>query len=93
MTSVLTRIDANVDSRCLTASMNKQGCAVYTEDAPKPYLVIDLDHPNVPVRPSARKCDCLFLAEDSNRRRLLVVPLELKGTGLTGASALWRAGP
>ena len=79
------RIDASVDSRGITDSMNKQGCAVHTENAPEPSLVIDLDHPNAPIRGNARKCDYLFLAEDSTPKRLLVVPVELKSTGLNPA--------
>lgn len=65
--------------------MNKQGCAVHTEDAPEPWLVIDLDHPAAPVGGSARKCDYLFLAEESTPKRLLVVPVELKSSGLNSA--------
>ena len=65
--------------------MNKQGCAVHTEHAPEPSLVIDLDHPTAPVRGNARKCDYLFLAEDSTPKRLLVVPVELKSIGLNPA--------
>ena len=65
--------------------MNKQGCAVHTEHAPEPSLVIDLDHPTAPVRSNARKCDYLFLAEDSTPKRLLVVPVELKSIGLNPA--------
>ena len=85
MTSVLTGIDAKVDSRCRTTVLNKQGCEVDSEGAPAPRLVIDMDHPNAPVG-RARKCDYLLLAEDANPQRLLVVPLELKSTGLNPAS-------
>ena len=85
MTSVLTGIDAKVDSGCLTKAMNKQGCEVGSEGAPVPRRVIDMDHPNAPVG-HARKCDYLLLAEESSPWRLLVVPLELKSTGLNPAS-------
>lgn len=85
MTSVLTGIDAKVDSRCLTKAMDKQGCEVGSIGAPAPRRVIDMDHPDAPVE-RARKCDYLLLAEDANPRRLLVVPLELKSTGVNPAS-------
>ena len=65
--------------------MNKQGCSVPTNDAPTPFRVIDMDHSEAPVKPSARKCDYLFLAADTDRPGLLVVPLELKSTGLNPA--------
>ena len=82
---MLERIDERVDSRCMTDTMNKQGCSVPTNDAPTPFRVIDLDHSAAPVKPSARKCDYLFLAADNYRPGLLVVPLELKSTGLNPA--------
>ena len=85
MTSVLAGIDAKVDSGCLTKAMNKQGCEVGYEGAPESWLVIDMDHRNAPVE-RARKCDYLLLAEESSPRRLLVVPMELKSTGLNPAS-------
>ena len=85
MTSVLTGIDAKIDSRCLTAALNKQGCEVGSEGLPALWRVIDMDHPNAPVE-RARKCDYLLLAEESNPWRLLVMPLELKSTGLDPAS-------
>ena len=85
MTSVLTGIDAKVDSRCLTKAMDKQGCEVGSIGAPAPRRVIDMDHPDAPVE-RARKCDYLLLAEDANPRRLVVVPLELKSTGVNPAS-------
>ena len=82
---MLERIDERVDSRCMTSTMNKQGCSVRTNDAPTPFRVIDLDHSAAPVKPSARKCDYLFLAADTDLPGLLVVPLELKSTGLNPA--------
>ena len=85
MTSVLAGIDAKGDSGCLTKAMNKQGCEVGYEGAPESWRVIDMDHPNAPVE-RARRCDYLLLADESSRRRLLVVPLELKSTGLNPAS-------
>ena len=73
VTSALTGIDAKIDSRCLTAALNKQGCEVGSEGLPALRRVIDMDHPNAPVE-RARKCDYLLLAEESNPRRLLVMP-------------------
>ena len=85
MSSALARVDARVDPGCLVKSMDKNGCAVDTVDAPKPCRIIDMDHPAAPVGPNAAKCDYLFLAEPGNRRPLWVVLLELKSTGLNAS--------
>ena len=85
---MLALIDERVDARCMVTTMNKQGCTVDTDDAPVPCRVIDMDHSAAPADPSDRKCDYLFLAADAGRRRILVVPLELKSTGLNPASVV-----
>ena len=72
----------------MAETMNKQGCAVGVNDAPAPFRVIDLDHSEAPVGRSARKCDYLFLAADSSRHGLFVVPLELKSSGLKPATVV-----
>ena len=41
-----------------------------------------MDHPAAPVEAAARKCDYLWLGTAADGKRLWVVPLELKGTGL-----------
>lgn len=82
MSAALAAIDQRIDSNCLVSSMVKGGCTVDTADAPEPFRIIDLDDAAAPVRPNAPKCDYLFLAETNDGRRLWVVPLELKATGL-----------
>lgn len=83
---MLERIDRRVDARCMTETMNKQGCAVDTDGAPAPYRVIDMDHATAPVDSSARKCDYLFFAEEAGRPGILAAALELKNTGLNAAT-------
>ena len=82
---MLEQIDKRVDARCVTQTMNKQGCSVCVDDAATPFRVIDMDHSTAPVGSRARKCDYLYLAADSDRPTMLVVPLELKSTGLNPA--------
>ena len=82
MSSALARIDQRVDASCIVTSMSKNACSVETSGAPSPSRIIDMDSPMAPVKPSAVKCDYLFLAEPGSRQPLWVVPLELKGTGL-----------
>lgn len=83
MSSALSAVDQRIDSRCLVRSMDKGSCAVGTDGVHEPFRIIDLDHPAAPVRPTARKCDYLFLAEADDGGGLRhVVPLELKATAL-----------
>ena len=72
----------------MTEAMNKQGCSVGTDGAPSPHRIIDMDHPAAPVEANARKCDYLFLAAEEGGPGVLVVPLELKSTGLNAASVV-----
>ena len=84
---MLERIERDY-SRCMTKTMNKQGCSVETNGAPAPFCLIDMDRPEAPERRAAGKCDYLFLAADSGRSGLWVVPLELKSTGLRPATVV-----
>ena len=87
MSSALSAVDQRIDFRCLVSSMDKGGCAVGTDGVREPFRIIDLDHPAAPVRPTARKCDYLFLAEADNGHDLRhVVPLELKATALSAGT-------
>ena len=94
MTAPLERLDERIDPGCLVEGCSRPGCAVGLEGAPSPYRLIDLDHPDSPARPSATRCDYLFIGEADGGARLHVVPLELKSSGIrVGAvSSQLRAG-
>lgn len=70
-----------VDPACCVETMTSRGCAVELRDAPRPHLVVDLDHADSPARRAGRKCDFIFVAAKAGGG-LMVVPLELKSTGI-----------
>ena len=93
MKSPLEEISPRIDSQCLANGANKSGCAVGLQNAPIPFLLVDLDHPASPSKASSRKCDYLFFAEEG-KVGLWVVPLELKSSGVNAnkVSAQLQAG-
>lgn len=56
MTTPLQQIGSKVDHQCLATLMDKDGCSVGLDEAPTPFMVIDLDHVAAPVKRSAVKC-------------------------------------
>lgn len=83
MTTALDRVA--VDAKCLVKKCEKQGCRVDLAGVPKPFRLVDMDHP---ASPAARpRCDYLFIAlEEARPHNLQVVPLELKSTGFHATS-------
>lgn len=86
MTSAVEDVRAQVDQQCLAQEMDKNGCAVRLDQAPKPFILIDLDHQAAPVKRSSRKCDYLFFASEGTAG-LWVVPVELKSTAVNANTA------
>ena len=77
MSGLVQRVRANVDNRCITARIRKQGCRVSLDGAPAPRLIIDFDKPGSPVGSSTQRCDYLLVAKDANGEGW-VAPMELK---------------
>lgn len=76
-----------VDPACLVANCEKHGCAVYLDGAPCPFHLIDLDHPRSPAGKKT-KCDYLFLGNGDKGVDVIVVPIELKSSGIRSAKVL-----
>lgn len=84
MTSPLDQV--TVDARCLSEVCEKQGCALALEGTPKPFHLIDMDHPESPAKGS--RCDYLLVGADGSRAfDLYVAPLELKSSGFHASAA------
>ena len=79
MTGLVDPVRQRVCEQCLVEECDKNGCSVSLDDAPQPYLVIDLDRPNSPVRQSQKRCDYLFFADERSNRSW-VVPMEIKNS-------------
>ena len=83
MTTPLDQV--TVDARCLSQACEKQGCALALEGTPKPFHLIDMDHPESPAKGS--RCDYLLVGADGNSAfDLYVAPLELKSSGFRAIS-------
>ena len=77
MTSSLDQV--TVDERCLSEVCEKQGCGLALEGTPKPFHLIDMDHPESPAK--GARCDYLLVGADgSGAFDLYVAPLELKNS-------------
>lgn len=80
MTGLLRAVRAKVPGTCILEEgrrCEKNGCRIMFEDAPRPYLVIDLDEEGSPLGEQQRRCDYLFVA-DGDEGAGCVAALELK---------------
>lgn len=77
MPRLLTAVRNRVPESCLTTRLRKEGCSVTLQGTPSPRLIIDFDKRGSPLRPDARRCDYLLLAEAPEQQDL-VRPIELK---------------
>ena len=80
MTGLLRAVRAKVPGTCILEEgrrCEKNGCRILFEDAPRPYLVIDLDEEGSPLGEQRRCCDYLFVA-DGDKGGGCVAALELK---------------
>ena len=81
-------VRGGIDPECLVSRMRKEGCAVSLSDAPRERLIVDFDKRGAPVRGDGRKCDYLFVANDTQNGAGWVAPLELKKGALRASEAV-----
>ena len=84
MTSLADRVLENVSSECITDLCDRDGCSIDLTDSPKPYTLVDLDHPKGPANQSQSRCDYIFVGGDD-----WVAPIELT-SGRADASKFQR---
>ena len=77
MTGLVEAVRKNVDESCVAIRIEKDGCMISLNGAPKPRLIIDFDKPGSPLMQVQKRCDYLFVAEAPDNPGW-VVPLELK---------------
>jgi len=76
MANLVNQIKQNLSDKCIAKrKYRKEGCSVSLEKAPEPFIMIDMDKPQAPVRQNETKCDYIFIGGSSN---VFLVPLELK---------------
>lgn len=77
MHGVVERLKDELPEGTIVKRCSAEGCTVPLKDAPKPHLVLDLDHPFFRLKDKIH-CDFLFISCDSSGGDNWVVPLELK---------------
>ena len=93
MVGLVTQVRTKVNQSCLARNIQKEGCSVSLNGAPKPRLIVDFDKIGSPLGLNQVRCDYLFIAEDSSNAGW-VCPMELKRGGLSASEivAQLRAG-
>ena len=77
MTGTIASIRSQIDTKCIVARCNKDGCSVSLAGAPQRRLIVDFDKAGSPLGLADTRCDYLLLAEPSCGN-LWVAPVELK---------------
>ena len=76
--AVLRKID---DSCIEDGSLQRKGCEISLEDAPRPHVVIDFDKQGSPLSNRQTRCEYLFVAERTGGGGW-IVPMEFKSSGM-----------
>ena len=78
MTGLVAMVRSRINDTCIAkGKIRKRGCLVSLRGRSRSRLVIDFDRPNAPQNPGQRRCDYLFVENNSGESGW-VVPLELK---------------
>ena len=75
MTDIVSQVRERVSSECLVTRCQKEGCSLRLNNAPTPYILIDMDHPQTPVSQNERRCDYIFIGGGNDS---WLAPMELK---------------
>ena len=88
MTELVATVRGGLNGSCLiVGGLNKNGCKISMENAPRPRVVVDFDRPGSPLASHELRCDYLFIAEGGAGRGW-VAPLELKKGRLHAGEAV-----
>lgn len=77
MTNLVEIVRSKIKEKCIANRCKKDGCSVSLKCAPRQRLIIDFDKPGSPLGQADKRCDYLFVANESTSWSWLV-PLELK---------------
>ena len=70
MTSLADRVLENVSSECITNLCDRDDCSIDLTGSPKPYTLVDLDHPQGPAKRKLRMYFPTCHSEQSEESRL-----------------------
>ena len=79
MSEVLNEIRTRVGEENLSTLRSRSGCGVNMTNAPSPRVVIDADRAFPAHGMTGKRCDYVVFFCDTDKNRLVVVPIELKG--------------
>ena len=79
MTDLVKYIKRKVPSPCCVKRCNKEGCKVDLTQAPRPFVLIDMDCRDLEIERGSNRCDFLFAGQGDGDVPGWVAALELKG--------------
>ena len=79
MSEVLNEIRTRVGEENLSTLRSRSGCGVNMTNAPSPRVVIDADRAFPAHGMTGKRCDYVVFFCDTDKNRLVAVPIELKG--------------
>ena len=74
--SAVRAVCERTNPRCHATASREPGCSLSLQKAPKPNVLLNLEHETAPVEASAPRCDYLFVGGDEQRGEW-VAPVEL----------------
>lgn len=86
MSESVTACANQVPDSCHATRCNKDGCRVSLNGAPQERVIIDMDCEALQIPDDQKRCDYLFVGEESSTT--WVVPIELKSGGLRAGEVL-----
>ena len=86
MSESVTACANQVPASCHATRCNKDGCRVSLNGVPRKRIIIDMDCEALQILDDQKRCDYLFVGEETNTT--WVVPIELKSGGLRAREVL-----
>lgn len=77
-----------VPKECVARTYSRDGCSIRLTDAPAEHVTVDLDCPARPLPAGTKRCDFVFVGEESRRGRrdAWVASIELKSGAFSAST-------
>lgn len=86
MTGLTQVVSGLIPTSCRVSACNRDGCRVSMQKAPDQRVIVDLDCAKLGLPPATKRCDYLFVGEES--QHVWVAPIELKSGGFKARIAV-----